>query len=125
MLGLLPACAGGLILFSGAGLPLLQLFKDTATALLYATVLLIVLQAPRDGVLNWALSQPALSAIGKYSYGMYVLHMTIIGLLTPLLRTTWPLAGFFLTLGVITSAAALSWHLFEQPFLRLKSRFHY
>ncbi|HEX6536754.1 MAG TPA: acyltransferase [Gemmatimonadaceae bacterium] len=69
---------------------------------------------------------------GRYSYAMYVLHPPIITLLVaaglgpqqiPLVRGT-ALArqlGFgALALAVTTAAALASWHLLEQPFLRLK-----
>ena len=117
----LPAWIGGVFLFSGTALPVVQLLKSTGTALVYAVVLLLVVKAKTGGVL----SHPVLMTIGRYSYGMYVLHLTILGFVNPRLSALWPPLAFAVVFTAIMGAAALSWHLYEQPFLRLKTRFSY
>lgn len=125
LLAMVPAGVAGMVVFSGTALPVIQLFKDTGSALAYTLLLVMVLKSQPGGFLQGALAQPALATIGKYSYGMYVLHLTIIGLLGPMLKTIWPPLALLLLVAVVASAAALSWHFLEQPFLRLKRRFKY
>ena len=76
-----------------------------------------------------------LRSIGKYSYAMYIFHVPIVAQLRrafDLSRTLNPLAFGTLLAGEIAAAAALScgagfisWRLFENRFLQLKSRFEY
>jgi peptidoglycan/LPS O-acetylase OafA/YrhL len=72
---------------------------------------------------------------GKYSYGMYVLHLPVIVAFEGLSVTiaTFPLVGgsrvpaaiAFTIVGLCTTTllAFLSWHLYEKQFLKLKARF--
>jgi peptidoglycan/LPS O-acetylase OafA/YrhL len=73
-------------------------------------------------------------ALGKYSYGLYVFHHPLLYLLPPAqlsvaLHTyidSDALARIAAILGVLAvcgAAAVASWHLFEQPILRMKDRF--
>jgi peptidoglycan/LPS O-acetylase OafA/YrhL len=76
---------------------------------------------------------PALRFFGRYSYGIYVLHPLLLLLVirggfdvpyfAHLLGSQ--LAGQAVFAGIITagsvSVALVSWHFWEQPFLRLKS----
>ncbi len=84
-----------------------------------------------------------LRSLGKYSYGIYVLHIFVAHLLATLLNralgtslrdflTPWlhsrPLAvlvEFFVTAAVVIFAAYLSYNLYEVHFLRLKRYFGY
>lgn len=79
------------------------------------------------------LSTPGLRYIGKISYGLYLLHPVAFrmfratpiyrGILTldnQVLRKSLVLAGFWI---VVLATASASWYLFEQPILRLKSKF--
>lgn len=116
----LSACV---LLFSGKAFPAIELFKDTGWAILYGLLLLMVVAARPGAFLDAALSHPALTTVGKYSYGMYVLHLIILGLLP--LKSMWPPFAFLTLFAAVFCAAVLSWHFFEQPFLRLKSRFKY
>jgi peptidoglycan/LPS O-acetylase OafA/YrhL len=75
-----------------------------------------------------------LQQLGRYSYGLYVIHFFVHEAAAPLLQR-WPAGAAALATrgGVLAWAAAatgatlglawLSWHLVEQPFLALKSRF--
>ena len=65
------------------------------------------------------LAHPVLVYLGRISYGLYVFHLAALRTV-PSLWWPWRLAlAFLLTL----LAAALSYRLLEQPFLRLKDRF--
>jgi peptidoglycan/LPS O-acetylase OafA/YrhL len=99
---------------------LVQIVGLSALALLFGGVVV-------RGALGvrW-LSHPALTTVGKYSYGIYVFH----ALLYPLYRRIIPndTAVGSLALAVLMFVAtfviaAASWHVFERRFLALKDRF--
>jgi peptidoglycan/LPS O-acetylase OafA/YrhL len=86
--------------------------------------------------LQKVLSWPPLRSVGRVSYGMYVLHPVIISLVVPQLPPISPALApitqllikvtLCILLGATTFAIALlSWRFWEQPFLRLKNKFHY
>jgi peptidoglycan/LPS O-acetylase OafA/YrhL len=81
-----------------------------------------------------------LRRLGKYSYGMYVLHLPIVRSLSrarasvlshlgyhPGTMAYGGITWFTIVLGCFASygAALLSWHLIEKHFLRLKGKFGY
>jgi peptidoglycan/LPS O-acetylase OafA/YrhL len=75
-------------------------------------------------------TSPLLMTVGKYSYGMYVLHLGIDLLwqqpILDLLAWTgaWRPAAYMVVIPVLSFAAAfLSFHLLEKHFLRLKRYF--
>ena len=105
-----------------AGYPLL--------AALFAALILLAL--PEGSLTSRLGSLPVLRFFGRYSYGMYVFHILFAPLTAPLLgrlqRTLHsPVLGGFLYVAVILAGtsviAVLSFHLYERPWLRLKSRF--
>jgi peptidoglycan/LPS O-acetylase OafA/YrhL len=89
----------------------------------------------RAGVFSRMCSARVLRFFGKYSYGLYVLHMTFLPLLTRLIRPALfsltgskgvAVIGTALLVVAISSAAAwLSFQLYEKRFLRLKRYFEY
>jgi peptidoglycan/LPS O-acetylase OafA/YrhL len=100
--------------------------------------LVIVAVTQRDtSVWQRALRMGWLRAFGKYSYAMYLIHLPISRLVQEyvlgpaefptVFGAVWPAQlGFYLLAGAPTFAVAwLSWHCFEAPILRLKSRFPY
>ena len=107
--------------------------RYSALALCFGSLLVWSLR-PQSRV-QTIFQQPTLRFFGKYSYGIYVLHVPAITLLL------YPLRGLFRDLthskglavagsGIIALvlsvlAAVLSFHLFEKPFLRLKRFFDY
>ena len=96
---------------------------------------LIVWSLRPASVVQATFEQPILRFFGKYSYGLYVLHVPILTLiLFPLrifLRDLTHSKGIavvgsgLLGLCVALAAAVLSFELFEKPFLRLKRFFDY
>jgi peptidoglycan/LPS O-acetylase OafA/YrhL len=78
---------------------------------------------------NW------LRFLGKYSYGLYVLHIFVLAAVQPILRewlfhvahSKMIAAAGSAILGLLLAvlAAYLSYHLYERPFLRLKHHFDY
>jgi len=73
-----------------------------------------------------------LRLFGKYSYGMYLYHLPIAGLIHPakeiLVRQTKSsvaggVAYLFAAIAINLLIACISFHLFENPILRVKSRF--
>ena len=73
--------------------------------------------------------------LGKYSYGIYVLHVLVLAVMNLPMRVAllglthsklFAVVGAGLTsLAVSIVAAYLSYHFYERPFLRLKQRFDY
>ncbi len=87
---------------------------------------LILASLDRGSILYRVLSLRPLRVLGKYSYGFYVYHVILYQPLVGFVLNRWrvPLillftVDFFVILGV----SALSYHILEMPFLRLKKRF--
>ena len=84
-------------------------------------------------ILQRLLQAGALRTIGRYSYGMYVYHVPILGLCEVLILDRLPLSmqrnvgfniGYVLFLTIVTfSVAALSFESFERRLLAFKRRF--
>ena len=89
----------------------------------------------RAGAFSWFCSLRGLRFFGKYSYGLYVLHMTFLPLLSgalrpALLRVTGSrgvavIGSAVLIVALASLAAYLSYHLYEKRFLKLKRYFDY
>lgn len=84
-----------------------------------------------SGAVRRFLQRPALTYIGKISYGVYLYHeavrIAVWGLMKPLMSGWQPGVGFLVRLAVYLLAsfalAALSYEFFEKRFLRLAGRF--
>ncbi len=71
---------------------------------------------------NWlaVLRSPVLRFFGKYSYGIYVIHLPLY---VPLAELGMPVTGFFLAMTAISCVlAVVSWHVLEQPFQNQRQR---
>jgi peptidoglycan/LPS O-acetylase OafA/YrhL len=97
-------------------------------ALFAATIVLALTWRP----LELAFTAPALRWFGKISYGLYVWHAIVFGLVfyTDIARSLRPFDGAAQALSIAAVALGLalavtlaSWHLWEKPFLRMKAIF--
>ena len=92
-------------------------------ALAFAGVLLYAVTTPTP-FLAWR----PLRVLGKYSYGLYVLHQPImtvarVGLHMPDASVGAGRSFTLIMLPIVFAAAWLSYHLYEKQFLKLKDRF--
>jgi peptidoglycan/LPS O-acetylase OafA/YrhL len=101
----------------------------TVLAVVFAAALLRAVASPK-GILARLLNQRPLLLLGKISYGVYVFHLPINGLLRQIWPKKWldqPGLNFplFLAASAVASVgtATLSWLLFERHFLKLKDHF--
>ena len=107
--------------FNAAGLTII----DGALALLVFTAV-----ARGSGPVDAILRRSPLRALGRISYGVYLIHFPVV-LLTERLLPEWlPLEGWGLTLGIgvislgtTLALAILSWQFFERPLLAWKRLF--
>ena len=91
--------------------------------------------ALRPGWLADVLSLRVLRFFGKYSYGLYVLHMALLPVVTRALREAFfrlypskelaVVGTAIIVLALSSGAAYASFHLYEKRFLRLKRFFDY
>ena len=108
----------------------------SALALLFGSLIAAEVTAPLP-MLHAVVAMPALRAVGRYSYAMYVFHWPVATwLASETGLADWPptmlgshLPGKLLFGGVAAAATFaaswLTWHLYESQFLKLKDRFPY
>jgi peptidoglycan/LPS O-acetylase OafA/YrhL len=96
---------------------------------------LIAWSLKAGSVCSWIFQRAWLRFLGKYSYGLYVLHVLVLSVMGLTLREA--LLGFthskavavvgagLASLGISVIAAYASYHLYEKHFLKLKHRFAY
>jgi peptidoglycan/LPS O-acetylase OafA/YrhL len=108
----------------------------TMLGVFFSALLITVLSARSQNPLKRAFQCPPFRLLGKYSYGMYVLHPFLLAVLTTYLphdrlgrfAHSGPVGVLlFMTLAFAATLAAgwLSWNLFEKHFLKLKRFFEY
>ncbi len=110
--------------------------SNTLQCVIFGGLLMLVISVGQQSKFRRILEHPVLVYIGKISYGVYVFHLLLFELFliwaTAMIRSVctlspvleWPLIVTAMAcLAILVSS--LSWHLFEQPVLRLKSRFRY
>ncbi len=127
----------GISIYSGtSGLSAIAIsrFGYTCVDLTFASFVFFVAQTVRQNRKIDFLRNRVLRSCGKYSYGMYVLHMPIVIFLSiPLaylfgkIQLDSPAAKVVVAIAVGTGltylAALISWNVLENPLLKLKSRF--
>jgi peptidoglycan/LPS O-acetylase OafA/YrhL len=109
----------------------------TALAGLFGAAVLYAVTCSAGSRTAVALSHPAMTWMGKYSYGIYIVHLPIALLLAwrvdraggfssvAGLQLPWVLL-FSLAAGAVSMAVAwVSWNVMERRFLQLKDRFAY
>ena len=141
-LGLLAAAVGWSMVFSpqeGLLPPLklhTQLLGYTGMMLLSGALILLAVAESGSERLRNALTWKPLMALGKYSYGLYMIHVPVRDVIrmwrhnVPLPRVLGSqlpaqIGIFILGMGVSVLLALLSWNLFEKHFLKLKDYFPY
>lgn len=108
-------------------------FGVSALALLFASIVAMLVEERTDTPWSRALSWTPLTNVGKYSYGMYVLHPYILRVLIALAPKALTSAPGWLGKPVMALVAiplsycvgAASYVLFEKRFLALKKFFPY
>jgi peptidoglycan/LPS O-acetylase OafA/YrhL len=127
-----------LMLFSGlvvanyrGGLALGGPLTHLALALLFGLLLLYVL-SDRDSLFARIMRWRALARLGTISYGVYLLHTSLSGLLHTLIRGARPSIsdwqGAMVTLLALATTlllAQVSFTLFEKRFIRFGHRYRY
>jgi peptidoglycan/LPS O-acetylase OafA/YrhL len=109
--------------------PIVQLIGMPVFAMLFAA--LLVLAVLPGFAMPWTrvLETPVLRFFGRYSYGLYVLHPAVAGMMPRVIvfAPGWIRANDMvnagLVLGVSVGVAMVSWTLYESRFLRLKRYF--
>ena len=122
------------LLFKAGWWPSIGLsLRYTVLAVLFTGVLALSLQ---PGMLSSVCSLPVLRFFGRYSYGLYVIHLILFTYFQESLKQLFQVhltankaVGVGLTglicFGLSVLAAVVSYHVYEKPFLRLKRFFSY
>ncbi|MFO1395177.1 MAG: acyltransferase [Steroidobacteraceae bacterium] len=108
-----------------------QTIGDSALAIGFAIAILAAVRVDPRTPIQRLLRLPALRFMGKYSYGIYVIHLPLHAFLGAAIAAGLGLATlragalyYVLVLSAISIACAVaSYHVLEQPFLRMKKRF--
>lgn len=126
---------GGLLVGIDAVWPVLkseqpgsQTIGHSLLAVLFGSFIFTAAAAKADGVVARGLSLRALTLLGQFSYCMYVLHRPVYKLVNKLEWSVVPesVRGLLIFAAALLGSLALSavsWKLFEQPILSLKSWF--
>jgi peptidoglycan/LPS O-acetylase OafA/YrhL len=116
--------------------PVMAVVSYPVIALAWGALLVLALQASASSPMAHLLSDRFLVRCGKYSYGIYVFHLPLVGVALTHIRLFGPDAPtvfgsrtpIVLVLAAATAlvsyaAAWLSYHLYERPFLDMKRYF--
>ncbi len=117
--------------FNFSRFPVISVWLPAILAVTYAALLTEALRAA--GIVKTLFSTRILRFFGRYSYGLYVVHLTLVELLSQPLRLFFRgafhskgsavLMAASLVLAASTAAAWLSFRFLEQPCLKLKVYF--
>jgi peptidoglycan/LPS O-acetylase OafA/YrhL len=114
--------------------PVVAIAGHTLLAVFSAALMIFALSSEATGSGKRVLLHPWMVCLGKYSYGIYVLHRLLvfplrrvvpIDTLASVLGSPLLAMIFFQAVAIAVSfcAAVASWHLYEAHFLRLKKHF--
>jgi peptidoglycan/LPS O-acetylase OafA/YrhL len=104
-------------------------FGYTAAALFSTALIAVFITYPENAFLRVLFRNRVLVFFGKYSYSIYLFHMTVAIIVLEYLWHTglrgWWMYIFYagIVLGIATLVAFLTWHLLEKHFLNLKKYF--
>jgi peptidoglycan/LPS O-acetylase OafA/YrhL len=115
---MLPISLPVAILFTSYHDPLAQALTGVGAAAFFAW---LIIMAVRDGPDGSSWGGGLLLALGKISYGVYVYHNIIFGLVRDSLDNSW--WGVALMVAMTIFAALLSFHLLENPLRRIGYKF--
>ncbi len=101
-----------------------QVLKWPLITFLYTGIVAAAISLPPGAMLIRFLSSRFLCVTGRYSYGMYVMHVAVIRLIHLIVPSSF-LVGLALSVAATYLAAWVSWHCIEKHFLKLKDRFAY
>jgi len=122
-LWLTPGIAVAYLMMSGHANPAVQVVKYSFTAALCTAGMVFAIHARPGSALWHLLTNRAMRSIGRYSYGMYVLHPAILLFLQSKTPGYSELVTLPVSIASIYGVAWCVWHLWEQPFLKLKRLF--
>ena len=128
VLGVLVLIAGALHLL---GKLTLGGWMSTACTPIFAGSIAWSTLSPDDAPMNRALLWRPLAWLGKYSYGVYLIHEPVFLIVqNPLMHVVVPFSGaatsavrLAIVVPVVVGLAVASFHWLETPFLRMKGRF--
>jgi peptidoglycan/LPS O-acetylase OafA/YrhL len=115
----------------------MQRIGYSIVAFVGASLIVLGITRPPQSLVPRLLSSGWLRAFGKYSYCIYLIHLPVSRVIQEFIVSAdefpmvfgavWPAQlGFYVMATAPTFAIAwLSWHTFEAPILKLKSRFPY
>ena len=115
--------------------PPVETIGFSALALLYASLLAVIVTSPRGATANRLFSNRLLGFFGRYAYGLYVVHLLVayevavridVEYLPPKVLGSEIPASVAISIASTAISVALAlatWHLFEKPFLKLKKYF--
>ena len=102
---------------------LVQIIRYPLVACIYGALIILATSAARSNLAVRALSMRLPRSIGKYSYAMYVFHVTVADFVSRFHVAIWLQLAIVI---ILTYAIAwLSWQVLEGPCNTLKSRFEY
>lgn len=116
--------------------PLVQTLGFTLLSLFFGAVIFLTLHAPKTSLFSIFFGHPGMRFLGKYAYGLYVFHFplsvafaqaSLYQRLHTVVKNPILTSFLFFMLGLAFSLliAITSFHLFENPFLKLKRYFEY
>ena len=92
-------------------------------------IFLLIMLGEENGKLKGTLLKP-FSYLGRRSYGMYIYHWPILGLMVSKkiffnVTTGISIGGLIFAFALVTATSTISYHFFEKPFLDLRRRYQY